>query len=58
VTLRLLDERRISRPNVTKRRPSVGSRAWDLTIPNVLRGRPAVTGGCLEVVGDLFVRRG
>jgi hypothetical protein len=57
VTLRLLDERRISRPNVTKRRPSVGSRPWDLTIPNMLRGRPAVTGSCLEVFGDLLVRR-
>jgi hypothetical protein len=58
VTLRLLDERRISRPNVTKRRPSMGSRPWDLTIPNMLRGRPAVTGSCLEVFGDLLERRG
>jgi hypothetical protein len=58
VTLRLLDEGRISRPNVAKRRPSVGSRPWDLTIPNVLRGRPAVAGSCLEVFGNLLVGRG
>jgi hypothetical protein len=58
VILRLLDERRIDRANVTKRRPSVGSRPWDLTIPNMLRGRPAVAGSCLEVFGDLLVRGG
>jgi hypothetical protein len=58
VILRLLDERRISRPDVTKRRPSVGSRPRDLAIPNMLRSRPAVTGSCLELFGDLFVRRG
>jgi hypothetical protein len=41
---------------VTKRRPSVSSRAWDLPIAKMLRGRPAMTRSCLELFGDLLVR--